>query len=187
MEREAIDAVSRVCEIFADVVAAGFRPETVEGASDDEIDHMAMAQGVRNVPAALREVLRLIGRKPGLWIAGSAFGVDEVDATVKQDALECLDEVDDHTMRDPQNLLAVLDAAGSSYLVVDGTDLELPDPPLWLLTEGGLVQKRCGSVTEWFAGVAEGVLESKARLVSRRERGKPDPAREAYFVWSTSN
>jgi hypothetical protein len=185
VERETIDAESRVREIFATVVAEGFRVEMVEGASEEEIDRMAMAQGVRTVPAALREVLRLLGRKPSMWFAGSTFGVNGVDAAVKQDALDCLDEADEQTMRDPRNLLAVLDAAGSSYLVVDGADLDLPDPPLWLLTETGIVQKRWGSVTEWFAGVAEGVLESKARLASRRARGKPDPAREAYFVWST--
>jgi hypothetical protein len=184
MERDAFEAARRVREIFASVVAAGFRPEMVEGASDEEIDRMAMAQGVSTVPPALREVLRLIGRRPGLWFAGSAFGVNEVGAAVKQDALDCLDEADEHSMRDPQNLLAVVDAAASSYLVVDGADLDLPDPPLWLLTEVGLVQKR-RPVTEWFAGVAEGVLESKAIVASRRERGRSDPAREAYFVWST--
>jgi hypothetical protein len=186
MNRETIEAAGRVREIFANVVAAGFRPEMVEGASDDEIDRMAMAQGVPAVPAALREILRLIGRDPGLWITGSIFGVNAMDSAVKHDALECLEDVDEHSMRDPQNLLAVLDAAGSSYLVVDGTDLGLPDPPLWLLTEGGLVQKRCASVTDWFARVAEGVLEEKARLASRRARGKPDATYEAYFVWSTS-
>ena len=185
MEPEAADAVSRVREIFASVVAEGFRVETVQGASDEEIDRMAVTQGVSVVPVALREVLRLLGREPGLWIPGSTFGARFVDAAVKRDALECLDEADGHGMRDPQNLLAVLDAAGSSYLVVDGTDLELPDPPLWLLTESGTVQKRCASVTEWFAGVADGVLDAKARLASRRAGGRPDLLREAYFEWST--
>jgi hypothetical protein len=182
--RETNDAVSRVREIFASVVAEGFRVEAVQGASDEEIDRMAMAQGVSVVPASLREVLRLLGRTPTMWFAGATFGVLSVDAEVKQDALDCLDETDEHAMRDPQNLLAVLDAASSSYLVVDGTDLELPDPPLWLLTETGTVQKRWASVTEWFANVADGVLEGKARLASRRARGKPDPVREAYFEWS---
>jgi hypothetical protein len=185
VEREAADAVSRVREIFASVVAEGFRVEMVEGASDEEIDRMAMTQGVTAVPASLREVLRLLGREPALWITGSTFGVHFVDAAVKQDALDCLDEADEHAMRDPQNLLAVLDAAGSAYLVVDGTDLELSDPPLWVLTESGNVQKRWASVTEWFSNVADGVREEKAVLISRRDRGKPDPAREAYFVWST--
>jgi hypothetical protein len=184
VEREAADAVGRVRETFETVVAQGYRPETVEGATDEEIDRMAATQGVAALPASLREVLRLLGREPALWFPGAAFGVRSVDAAVKQDALDCLDETDEHAMQDPRNLLAVLDAAGSSYLVVDGTDLDLPDPPLWVLTETGTMQKRWESVTEWFANVAEGVLERKARLASRRARGKPDPVREAYFVWS---
>jgi len=183
VDRETADAQRRVREIFASAVAEGFRAETVEGASDADIDRMAAAQGVPAVPAALREVLRLLGRKPALWFAGSIFGVT-VDAEVKQDALDCLDEVDEHGMRDPGNLLAVLDAAGSSYLVVDGADLGLPDPPLWVLTEGGSVQKRWASVTEWFAAVAEEIVQTKARLASRRARGQSDPDREAYFAWS---
>lgn len=183
MERDATDAVRRVREIFAAVVAEGFRAEVVQGASDEEIDHMAMTQGVAAVPASLREVLRLLGRKPTVWFSGSTFGV-HVDAAVKQDALDCLDEADVQAMQDPRNLLAVVDAAGSAYVVVDGTDLESPDPPLWVLTEAGDVRKRWGSVTEWFAFVAEGVLERKAMLASRRARGRPDPVREAYFVWS---
>jgi hypothetical protein len=184
VEQGKTDAASRVREIFTSVVTEGFRVEMVEGASDEEIDRMATAQGVRAVPASLREVMRLLGRKPALWFAGSIFGVIGVDAAVKQDALDCLDEAGEQLMGDPRNLLVVLDAAGSSYLVVDGADLELPDPPLWLLTEAGTVEKRWGSVTEWFAGVADGVLETKAMLVSRRARGKPDTAREAYFVGS---
>lgn len=80
-------------------------------------------------------------------------------------------------------MLVVLDAAGSSYLVVDGADLGLADPPLWVLTEGGSVRKRWSTVSEWFGNVADGVLERKARLLSRRARGKSDPAREECFDW----
>jgi hypothetical protein len=184
MEREAADAVSRVQQIFASVVAEGFRAETVHGASDEEIDRMAMAQGVSTVPASLREVLRLLGRDPAMWIAGSIFGVHAMDAQVKRDALDCVDDAEDHAMRDPQNLLVVIDAGDSAYLMVDGADTGLPDPPLWLVTEDGTVQKRWVSITDWFRDAAERVLEAKARLVSGRERGDPDPAREAYFEWS---
>jgi hypothetical protein len=175
--------VSRVREIFASVVAEGFRAETVHGASHEEIDRMAVEQGVSTVPASLREVLRLLGRDPALWFAGLVFGVHAVDAQVKQDALECLDEANEYAMRDPQNLLVVVDAGDSAYLMVDGTDLELPDPPLWLVTEDGTVQKRWVSITAWFRDAADRVLECKARLVTRRELGRPDLAREAYFEW----
>lgn len=183
MQGQAADPATQVRKTFDDVVAEGFRADMVEGASDDEIDRMADAQGVPAVPAALREVLRLLGKKPGLWFSGTAFGVDGVDADTKRDAVECLDEAESHDMVDPQNMLAVLDGGSYSYLAVDGSDLENPNPPLWMLTESGDVTKRWDSVTSWFANVADGVRERKERLASRRARGKADPAREAYFVW----
>ncbi|MFF5096208.1 MULTISPECIES: hypothetical protein [Actinosynnema] len=116
-------------DTFARVVAEGFRADEVVGASAEEIDGVARAQRASGVPAALREVLRLMGREPGMWLSGSSFG-GVLDGESKRDALDCLDEHDaarlgsgdegGHGMVDAEGMLVVLDAAGSSYLVVDG-------------------------------------------------------------------
>lgn len=179
-------AVRGIRDVFEQVVAGGFRAEKVEGASDEQIDAMAAAQGVRMVPAALREVLRILGRRSGAWLPGAAFGIT-LGAQDKEHALWCVEEADErgiaHGMRDPEGLLVVLDAAASAYVVVDGADLAETDPPMWVLVESGEVTMRHESVTAWFALTGEGVMEGRRLLAERRARGRPDPAREADFRW----
>ncbi|WP_158854905.1 SMI1/KNR4 family protein [Saccharothrix deserti] len=136
-------AVARVRGIFEDVVAGGFRAEMVEGASDEEIDAWAAAQGVRMVPAAVREILRIMGKQGGAWLPGTTFGVRKVDAEVREEAGWCVDEADErgisHGMRDPAGMLVVTEGGAYVYLVVDGSDLAEPDPPMWVLFESGKV------------------------------------------------
>ena len=180
-------AVARIRAIFAEMVAAGYRAEKVEGASDEEIDAVAAAQGVPMVPAAVREILRIMGRRPGLLMAGSVFGVATADPELKQGAGWCLEEAEEqgipHGMRDPAGLLVISAAHPESYVVIDGSDLAEPDPPVWVLVESGEVRKRRDSVTQWFEKVGEGLVETRNRLADRRRRGRPDLAREAYFRW----
>jgi hypothetical protein len=56
-EQTAADAIRAT---FQRVISEGLRVESVTGASDDQIDAMAAAQGAAHVPAAVREALRLI-------------------------------------------------------------------------------------------------------------------------------
>lgn len=180
-------AVRGIRRVFDDIVAGGLRAEMVVGASDEEIDAMAAAQGVRMVPAAVREILRILGDKPGPWFTGSFFGLDLAHAQVKEHALWCLEEADErgfaHEMRDPEGLLVILDAAASSYLVIDGVDLAEPDPPVWLLTEGGEVTRRVESVTAWFARASEGVMRLRRLCAERRARDRSVPPLAKYFRW----
>ncbi len=180
-------AVARVRGVFEDVVAGGFRADMVKGASDEEIDAWAAAQGVRMVPAAVREILRIMGKQGGAWLPGTTFGVRMVDAEVREHAGWCVDEADErgipHGMRDPADMLVVTEGGSYVYLVVDGSDLDEPDPPMWVLYESGKVTRSSDSVTTWFAKVGEHVLEARHMLADRRARGHPDPQREATYRW----
>lgn len=180
-------AVARIRAIFDEMVAAGYRAEKVEGASDEEIDAVAAAQGVPMVPAAMREILRIMGSRPGLLMAGTLFGVETADPEIKEGAGWCLEEADErgtpHGMRDPAGMLVIAAAHPESYSVIDGSDLAEPDPPVWVLVESGEVWRSRDSVTQWFATVGEGLVETKRRLADMRARGRPDLLREPYFRW----
>lgn len=180
-------AIARIRAIFAGMVAAGYRADKVEGASDEEIDAVAAAQGVTEVPAAMREVLRIMGRKPGLLMAGTVFGVGTADPEIKEGAGWCLEEADErgipHGLRDPEGLLVITAAHPESYGVIDGSDLAEPDPPVWALMESGHAWRSSDSVTQWFAKVGEALVETRNMLADRRARGRPDVGREAYFRW----
>ncbi|PAZ15958.1 hypothetical protein CLM62_10815 [Streptomyces sp. SA15] len=186
VDESAAAAVRGIRDVFDQVVAGGFRAEKVEGASDEEIDAMAAAQGVRMVPAALREVLRILGKQGGAWLPGAGFGIS-MGAQDKEYALWCVEEAEErgiaHGMRDPQGLLAVLDAAASSYVVVDGADLAEADPPMWVLVESGEVTRRHESVTAWFALTGEGVMDTRRMLAERRAHGCRETPGEASYRW----
>lgn len=179
--------MERIRGTFDRVVAAGYRAETVEGASDEEIDAWASALGARTVPAALREVMRIMGRHCGAWMPGLVFGVTTVDPEVVERARWCLEEADErgipHGMRDPAGMLLVADHDPEAYTVIDGSDLADPDPPVWVLVETGEVRTALDSVTQWFAMLGEEVVDLQRRLVDRRTRGRPDLLREPYFRW----
>ncbi|RBO87905.1 hypothetical protein [Nocardia puris] len=163
------------------VVARGWNPDSATGATDAQIDRWAAEQGVETVPAAVREVLRLIGEDPGIWFSGTSFGVRMVDAATKRDALGCFDDAETVPLRAPADLLVIAEAGAYSYVVVDGGDLLRADPPLWLLHETGRAERRWESVTAWFALRAAGVIERGRKLAERRAEGRPDLARESHF------
>ncbi|MFI9405275.1 hypothetical protein [Nocardia sp. NPDC052316] len=176
-------AAGVIRDLFDHAVSEGFRAETVEGASDVEINAMAAAQGVDMVPAAVREVLRILGRNAGSVLAGTVFGVRGPDADDKQGALWSLEEAAEHEIRDPAGLLVVSEAGGYSYVVIDGSDVGKPNPPLWEITESGVVTRRRESVTEWFSLLMDRVVQEKHRLAEDRAKGWPDPAGEKNYRW----
>ncbi|WP_153032167.1 hypothetical protein [Amycolatopsis sp. YIM 10] len=174
---EGIAAAARVRDIFDDVVARGFRAQAVQGASDREIDTWAAAQGVRMVPAALREILRIMGKPrrktPTGWFESSAFGVDSIDARDKEFAGWCVEEADErgieHGMRDPEGMLVVAgDGTSASFVVIDGSDLAEPDPPIWVLTEAGSIRRSSESTTAWFAKIGEELMDLTRQHARRR-------------------
>jgi hypothetical protein len=165
-------AAARVRGVFKEVVARGFRAEAVEGASDEQIDIWAAAQGVRVVPAAVREIMRIMGKSRIGWLASSIFGLT-VDARDKEFAGWCVEEADErgieHGMQDPAGMLVIAgDGTSASHLVIDGSDLAEPDPPIWLLVETGEVTRSVESVTAWFANTGEELMQRRHELKRRR-------------------
>ncbi|WP_205630430.1 hypothetical protein [Streptomyces albus] len=71
MDSTSSEAIRGIRTVFEAVIADGLRRESVVGATDAEIDTALAAQGGSGAPSAVREVLRLVGRSPGLWLAGS--------------------------------------------------------------------------------------------------------------------
>ncbi|MGV9408937.1 SMI1/KNR4 family protein [Nocardia sp. NPDC003693] len=176
------NAKELVRQIFDGAVAQGYRPESAREASDEEIDRMAARQNADDIPAAYREVLRIMGRRASLWFQGMAFGVflDEEDKTVALNSLEYAKT--DTGLRDPTGMLVIAEAE-ANFLVIDGADLHKPNPPVWTITDGNEVKLAAASVTDWFNGRAERLLEFKMTLVKWRASGRPDLLREREFRW----
>ncbi|GAA3892787.1 hypothetical protein GCM10022243_67190 [Saccharothrix violaceirubra] len=157
------------------MVADGLRRDSFQGASDERIDRMAAEQGVARVPEAVREVLRLIGIRSGLWLAGTAFGVEEMTGERKRHAIASLGGLD-HDLVDAEGLLALTAHQGYAYHVVDGADLDRDDPPVWSVVEGESVTKAWDSVSRWFAATAPDVADLRDVLDVMAEMGKNLPA-----------
>ncbi|MFG1795026.1 SMI1/KNR4 family protein [Nocardia sp. NPDC049149] len=174
-------AIDRVHALFQDVLAHGLRADAVSGATNAEIDGMAVAQQAAAVPAALREILRLIGYDRGPYFGdGSAFGV-ELRLDEKSMALEFFDEVaaPPAEFRDPEGMLVLHYHGGYQVCVLDGADLDEPDPPVWLLREDGELARLWSTTTEWFSGVCAEVTSRVDQL--GRARHQPDLGWAAYF------
>lgn len=169
-----------IAAIFDRVCADGLRRESVAGASDGQIDRMAANQGVNRVPEAVRAILRLLGVQPGLWLAGTAFGVNAMTADRKQHVVATLHQLD-HDLTDPRGLLALTVHQGYAYHVIDGADLGQDDPPVWDVVEGEGARKAWHSVSDWFASTAPNVAELRDMLEIMNEMGK-QPPRWAEFV-----
>ncbi|NKY87908.1 hypothetical protein [Nocardia veterana] len=162
------DPVGRIRQIFAAAVADGLRGDSVSGASDAEIDAWATGQGARAVPAAVREVLRLLGRDHGLWLAGSSLGVVAVQRQAKNHLVATLPSLGDPLV-DPEGALVLVDHQSYTFHVVDGADLDLPDPPVWLVTEREGSEKRWGTVSFWFRALTPDVARLRERLEIMQE------------------
>lgn len=165
----------RIGAIFDRVCDAGLRRGSVVGASDDQIDQMAADQGVERVPEAVRAVLRLMGVRSGLWLAGTAFGVTAMTAERKRHAVATLNTLD-HELADPRGLLALTAHQGYAYHVVDGADLDQDDPPVWDVVEGESARRAWDSVSSWFAATAPNVTDLRDMLEMMEEMGKQPPA-----------
>ncbi|SER90525.1 hypothetical protein SAMN05216188_11777 [Lentzea xinjiangensis] len=170
----------RIAAIFERVCANGLRRGSVAGASDDQIDQMAAEQGVDRVPEAVREVLRIMGVRSGLWLAGTAFGVEAMTAERKRHVVATLTNLE-HELADPRGLLALTAHQGYAYHVVDGADLDQDDPPVWDVVEGDGARRAWDSVSDWFAGTAPNVADLRDMLEMMEEMGKRPP-KWAEFV-----
>lgn len=157
------DVCVKIRSTFERVVAQGLRPTAYRGASDDQIDQMARSQDVPVVPISVRQVLRLVGGGPGLWLAGSSFGAGAVGPEDKQAALAQLSR-SGNPLRDAHGLLVLVAHQGHSYQVIDGADLTQPNPAVWLVAEGEQVNRRWSSVTEWFESISPDVERYRERL-----------------------
>ncbi|GGU51067.1 SMI1/KNR4 family protein [Lentzea flava] len=180
MNQPTDNPIERIDAIFDRVCAAGLRRGSVVGASDDEIDQMAAEQGVDRVPEAVREVLRIMGVQSGLWLAGTAFGVNAMTAERKRHVVATLNQLD-HELADPRGLLALTAHQGYAYHVVDGADLDQDDPPVWDVVEGEGARKAWDSVSDWFAGTSPNVTDLRDMLEMMEEMGK-QPPKWAEFV-----
>ncbi|MFF2550745.1 hypothetical protein ACFVUS_07075 [Nocardia sp. NPDC058058] len=138
---------------FEGVIGAGLRRTAVSGATDAEIDGFAAEQGVTDVPVAVRAVLRLIGSESGLWWAGTHFGVKYIFGEHKQYAIDTLDTVE-HELRCPEGLLVLSSHQSYEYVVIDGADLHLDDPPVWEVVEHEHAHRFWDRVSGWFAATA---------------------------------
>ncbi|WP_199807433.1 hypothetical protein [Streptomyces sp. NRRL F-5650] len=160
--------------MFESVIADGLRRESVEGATDTEIDTALAAQGVAGAPSAVREVLRLVGRSPGLWLTGSGFGVRAMTSAMKAHALATLDALPSHGLDDPRAALVLVEHQAYAYHLIDGADLGKPDPPVWLVTEGepATAEPAWSSTTAWFRWAAPDMSRFRERLEILREMGE---------------
>ncbi|KOX22745.1 hypothetical protein ADK67_22710 [Saccharothrix sp. NRRL B-16348] len=168
-DQQAVDAIRAT---FDRVVSEGLRAESVEGASDAEIDAMAAAQGVDRVPTAVREVLRRIGVKNGLWLGGTALGVHKIGEKQKRNALATLAQLGENPFAAAGEMLVLTEHQGYTYDVVDGADLDKADPPVWVISEGEYAKVFWPSVSSWFEGNAPSVAEYRSRLRVMRQLGK---------------
>ncbi|MDT7798075.1 MAG: hypothetical protein QOI78_1508 [Actinomycetota bacterium] len=165
------DPAERIREIFAAAVSNGLRADSVRGSSDDEIDAWAAEQGARAVPAAVREVLRTIGHDHGLWLAGSSLGVGAVRREAKNHLLATLPTLGD-PLEDPEGALVLVEHQSYTFHVVDGVDAALPDPPVWLVTEGEEAEKQWESVSFWFRTITPDIARYRERLEVMQELGR---------------
>ncbi|QLY30761.1 SMI1/KNR4 family protein [Nocardia huaxiensis] len=181
MSSEEPSVTTGVDEVFDRLVSEGLNPARMAGASDSEINSWASEQGVSTIPAGVRESLRLIGSEPGLWFAGSSFGVRTVTGAAKRHALATITNLPE-TQLDSNGMLVLVEHQAYEYHVIDGADLSEPDPPVWLVTENRSAVPYWPSVTAWFEYGAPKVADYRFRLKSMRKRGKhTDPIWLSYF------
>lgn len=150
--------MTTIREVYDQVLAGGLHADASEGADPIAIVRAADAQRAHRIPAAVEAVWRLVGGGgAGLWWTGSTTDVVDLDAEIKEMALEALDTAEGN-LRDPKGMLVLLCHEAEEFHVVEGADLALPDPPVWRVVEGMPVERTWASVTEWFEQAARDVL-----------------------------
>ena len=174
------DSARRIRATYDRVLAEGLRSDSISGASRDQIDAMAAAQRVASLPAALREVYGLIGARSGLWLAGSSFGTAMDGRTVKSHALASLGRLP-NPFADAPGMYALVSHQASAFHVLDGADLDVDDPPVWLVAEEEAVIQAWDTVSAWFAATAPDVARYRERLEIMLELGD-DPPRWAVHL-----
>jgi hypothetical protein len=173
----------RIREVFDETVEQGWRPETSVGATEDQIEQVVTAQQVGTIPESVREVLRLIGDQPGLWSAGSFFGVSNMGYKLKEQARSMLRD-GSSPLSDGTDIFALFGHGGYEYHVIAGTDLSQPDPPVWLLRENDnddtiRIEQYWDSVSTWFEARSKEVMRFRESFAKRRKNGPEMVAR--YF------
>ncbi|WP_054812249.1 hypothetical protein [Nocardia arizonensis] len=161
-------ASSEIRAIFRELITYGMDGSLVRGVGDADIDAMARSQSISDIPASLREIYRLIGFEADKFNIVGSFSVRGLDAAAKSNALESVAEIPagDSPLKDSDNLFVAMSFQGEWSIVVDGADLKYPDPPLWGISESGLVVAY-QSVTSFFRGCAVEIKNSIDRQRSR--------------------
>ncbi|MBH0776998.1 hypothetical protein [Nocardia bovistercoris] len=161
-------ASSEIRSIFRELIAFGMDSSLVCGVGDADIDAMARSQNVSEIPASLREVYRLIGCRADKFNIIGSFSVAGLDDAAKRIALESVEEIPagDSPLKDPGNLFVAVSYQGEWSIVVDGADLSHPNPPMWGVSESGMIVAY-ESVTSFFRGCAVEIKNSVDRQQSR--------------------
>jgi hypothetical protein len=175
---------SVVREIFDGVIEQGWRPETSVGATEAQIDQVVTAQRVDAIPESVREILRLVGDQPGLWSAGSFFGVANMNLKLKEQARSILSDGSSQ-LGDGADMFVLFGHGGYEYHVIAGADLSEADPPVWLLREKDddesvRVEPFWESVSAWFEARGKEVLHFRDSFAKRDS--DRDDLLTRYFV-----
>lgn len=172
-------AAAEIRAVFERTVALGYRRDRSEGATPEQIRQFVAEQDVPSAPAAVHEVFRLIGHRPGLWLAGSHFGVHR-GGRDKTEAASLLV----HTETGPAGALVLVGHGGYEYQFVPGAFANEPNPPVWLVREAdddeegeAVVVRTWPSVVAWFRFQSDEVLAFRETCAGR---SGPDQVRR-YF------
>ncbi|MEU8895487.1 hypothetical protein [Nocardia sp. NPDC048505] len=153
-------AISKIAESYREVVSGGLDLDRIEGSSDSAIDAMADSQNASAIPASAREIYRFIGTRSGTFLSICSFELWELDAEEKEVAMESLSDVASelNPIVDPIHMLVIMQSDAGYHAVIDGVDLDEPDPPVWIVFEGGTIERR-DSVTSLFSQIARSVQD----------------------------
>ncbi|MBB5914420.1 putative heme/steroid binding protein [Nocardia transvalensis] len=171
MNEEQIRVVGAIEATFEQAIRQGLRRSAVAGASDEQIDRFAAAQGCADAPVSVRAVLRVVGSQPGLWLAGTHFGVHAVTSDTKRQAIASLTTVQ-HGMRAPDGLLTLTSHQSYAYTAIDGADLHLDDPPVWAIIEHEYARETWPHVSTWFTATAPDIARYRERAEIMAEMGR---------------
>ncbi|MGQ4615166.1 hypothetical protein [Nocardia sp. R7R-8] len=86
-------AVAEIRSIFDELVRYGMDPSRTAGSIDAAIDEMAASQNVPTVPAAVREILRLIGARTGMFHCVGDFNIGLLNGEWKAMVVEFLESI----------------------------------------------------------------------------------------------